>query len=91
MERVFVRRGRRRVFVGVRLNFNGVLDPGVASQTGLYRVNQRRRSVGINQAQVNSNTVTLILRRVSPGRLRVAFGGLISANGLPIAGGSLCV
>ena len=70
VERVFVRRGGRRVFVGVRLLFNGVLDPGVASQTGLYRVNQRRRAVTVNQAQVGANTVTLILGRVPPGPLR---------------------
>ena len=55
MERVFVRRGGRRVFVGVRLLFNGALDPDVASQTGLYRVNQRRRAATVNQAQVTGN------------------------------------
>ncbi len=91
VQRVFVRRGGRRVFVGVRLLFNGNVDAGVASQTGLYRVNQRRRAVNVNQALVSGNVVTLILARPRPGPLRVAFGGLTSANGLPIAGGSLGV
>jgi len=92
VQRAFINRRGRRVFVGLRLFFTSPLDVNNASQTGFYRVSQGNRPVLVTQAQVSGNSVTLMLGRLrSTSPFRVSFGGLISANSAPIAGASLRV
>jgi hypothetical protein len=73
------------VLVGVVLQFNGPLHRDVATQAALFRCVQKGRTLRVKQVQVGANAATLILGRLGVGKIRVAFAGVMSANGMAVA------